>query len=280
MNVLVTGGSGYIGSVLVPALIRDGHRVDVMDIAEPAAGNWLNRDIIERPVSAADLAGTDAVIHLAAIVGDEPCHVRPQRSVELNYLATKYLAKACHEAGIKLIFASTCSVYGVKYELCTEETEPEPFTVYGLTKFAAESDVLKAGGTVFRLATVYGLSPKIRYDLVINEFARAALAGCAITVFGGKQCRPFLEINSAVRAFKTGLKSDTKGELFNIADANINLRELGKLVGDTFGCAVKTIPEVVDRRSYTVANSKAVKMLGFRPYPLEEGIKAMKGLKV
>lgn len=280
MNILVTGGSGYIGSVLVPALIADGHHVRVMDLVQPVAGDWLERDICESPVSAADLRGIDAVIHLAAVVGDEACHEKPGRAVETNFLATKYLARACRETNVRLIFASTCSVYGVKRGVSSEESEPEPYSVYGLTKLAAEKDVLNAGGTVFRLATVYGISPRMSYILVLNEFVRLAKTKRAITIFGGDQVRPFLEINSAVRAFREVLRSNISREVFNIVDANITLGELGKTVGDVFGCEVKTIPEIIDRRSYEVDNAKAVHLLGFKPEPLKQGIETMKALAV
>jgi nucleoside-diphosphate-sugar epimerase len=276
MNILVTGGSGYIGSVLVPALIADGHRVSVMDLIQPIAGDWTEQDIFDNPVTAADLRRTDAVIHLAAVVGDEACHEQPGRAVETNFLATKYLARACREADVRLIFASTCSVYGVKRGLSTEETEPEPYSVYGLTKFAAEKDVLNAGGAVFRLGTAYGISPHMSYILVINEFVRLAKTKGAVTVFGGDQMRPFLEINSAVRAFCAGVKSNIAGQVINIVDANIALGGLGKIVGEIFGCTVRTITEIIDRRSYQVDNTKAVRVLDFKPKPLKDGIEAMK----
>ena len=201
MNVLVTGGSGYIGSVLVPALIAEGHHVTVMDLVQPVTSAWLKRDVFAEPVKAADLQNFEAVIHLAAIVGDEACHQKPGNAVEVNFLATKYLAKSCKEASKRLIFSSSCSVYGVKHGMSNEQTDPEPYSVYGLTKLKAEEDVLKAGGVVFRLGTVYGISPRMSYILVINEFVRAAKTGRPITIFGGGQIRPFLEINSAVRAF-------------------------------------------------------------------------------
>jgi nucleoside-diphosphate-sugar epimerase len=281
MNILVTGGSGYIGSLLVPALRAGGHAVRVLDTVPPVAGEGIKRDISLNPVTATDLRETDLVIHLAAVVGDEACHEKPGQAVATNYLATKYLARACREAAVRLIFASTCSVYGVKRGRSTEETDPEPYSVYGLTKLAAEKDVLAGGGTVFRLGTVYGISPRMSYILVLNEFVRLARTKAAITVFGGAQVRPFLEINSAVRAFGAGLiANNTAGQVINIVDANITLGELGKLVGDIFDCAVLTRPEMVDRRSYEVDNAKAIKLLGFQPQPLKEGITAMRSLVV
>ena len=280
MRILVTGGAGYIGSVLVPALIADGHEVSVMDIESPVSGAWLKRDIFARPVGAAEIGDVDAVIHLAALVGDQVCHERPERAVEVNFLATKSLARACHEAGVKLIFASTCSVYGVKQGLSNEETEPEPYSVYGLTKLKAEEDVLRASGVVFRLGTVYGISPRMSYILVINEFVKAAKTEGIITVFGGAQMRPFLEIRSAVAAFRSCLRSKISGEIINIADENISLSNLGMLVAETFSCKIKTIPEIVDRRSYMADNSKAVRLLGFKPKALKDGIREMKSLTV
>lgn len=279
MRVLVTGGAGYLGSVLVPALIQDGHAVTVMDINKPVAGEWVCRDIFLNPLSANDLGNTNAVIHLAALVGDIICQGEPQRAVEVNYLATKYLAHACKKKDIRLVFASTCSVYGVKNGTCTEETEPEPFSVYGLTKLKAEDDVLAAGGTVLRMATLYGISPRMRYDLAINEFVRGAKTEGAINVFGGSQMRPCLELSSAVGTYIRCLKSDLSG-IFALADENISLLALGKMVGEIFGCKVNVIPEIVDKRSYIVDPSKAIRVLGFRPKPLKEGIYEMKGLVI
>lgn len=280
MKILVTGGAGYIGSVLVPALIADSHEVSVMDIEPPVSGTWLKRDIFASPVSAADIGDVDAVIHLAALVGDQVCHERPERAVEVNFLATKYLARACHEAEVKLIFASTCSVYGVKQGLSNEGTEPEPYSVYGLTKLKAEEDVLKANGVVFRLGTVYGISPRMSYILVINEFVKVAKREGIITVFGGGQMRPFLNIENAAMAFRSCLRKDITGEIINIADENISLSDLGTLVADIFGCKIKTIPEIVDRRSYLADNTKAVRLLGFKPKALRDGIREMMALTI
>jgi nucleoside-diphosphate-sugar epimerase len=206
INILVTGGSGYIGSVLVPALIAARHNVKVMDLVPPVAGEVIIRDICLHPMQPADLKDIDLVIHLAAVVGDEACHVSPARAVETNYLATKYLAHACQQASVRLFFTSTCSVYGVKRGISTELTEPEPYSVYGLTKLAAEKDVINARGTVFRLATVYGFSPRMSYILVINEMIRLARETGTITIFGGEQVRPFVKINSLVQAFLAALR--------------------------------------------------------------------------
>lgn len=280
MRIIVSGGAGYLGSVLVPALVSAGHRVDVMDIQQSVAGNWIERDILRNPVSEADLENVDAVIHLAALVGDIICHREPQRAVEVNYLATKYLARACRKAGVKLIFASTCSVYGIKNEVCYEHTDPEPFSVYGITKLKAESDVLDAGGIAFRMATIYGISPRMRYDLVINEFVREAKIDKLINIFGGRQMRPFLEIQSAVRAYMEGLSSEISGEIINLADESITILELGKMVQDVFGCAINIIPEIVDKRSYSIDSTRAIGLLNFRPERLREGIEAMRPLKV
>jgi nucleoside-diphosphate-sugar epimerase len=122
MKILVTGGAGYLGSVLVPLLVSAGHEVEVMDIRQPISGNWTNRDIFSCPLSETDLRNVDAVIHLAALVGDIICHQEPQRTVEVNFLATKYLAHACKKADIRLIFASSCSVYGVQTQNLTAST--------------------------------------------------------------------------------------------------------------------------------------------------------------
>jgi nucleoside-diphosphate-sugar epimerase len=272
INILVTGGSGYIGSVLVPALIAARHNVKVMDLVPPVAGEVIIRDICLHPMQPADLKDIDLVIHLAAVVGDEACHVSPARAVETNYLATKYLAHACQQASVRLFFTSTCSVYGVKRGISTELTEPEPYSVYGLTKLAAEKDVINARGTVFRLATVYGFSPRMSYILVINEMIRLARETGTITIFGGEQVRPFVKINSLVQAFLAALPVATDGEIINIVDENITLGALGELIGRIFNCKIITRPEIVDRRSYEVVNAQAIRLLAFRSIPLEEGL--------
>jgi len=279
MKILVTGGAGYLGSVLVPTLVSRGYQVDVMDSTQPVAGNWINRDIFASPLGEDDLRNVDAIIHLAALVGDIICHNEPQRAVEVNFLATKYLARACREKGVKLIFASTCSVYGVKNELCKEDTEPEPFSVYGLTKLKAEDEVLDANGIVLRMATIYGISPRMRYDLVINEFVREAKTQGRISIFGGSQMRPFLEINSAAEAYVKCLTSERSG-IFNLADASVSLLGLGKIIGEVFACRVNVIPEIVDKRSYAIDLSRAIAVLGFEPKQLREGIIGMKSLRL
>lgn len=276
MKILVTGGAGYLGSVLVPMLISEGHNVDVIDIRQPISGNWINRDVFHDPITETDLKNVDAVIHLAALVGDAICNKDPQRAVEVNYLGTKYLSQACKKAGVKLVFASTCSVYGVKNNLCKEDTDPEPFSLYGITKLKAESDVLNAGGIVLRMGTLYGISPKMRYDLVVNEFVRKAKVDKVVSVFGGSQMRPFLEIKNAASAYLQCLKSDISGEIFNLADENITILKLAQIIQEIFGCEINILPEIVDKRSYMVDSSKAIKTLNFQPKPIKEGIEEMK----
>lgn len=281
MKILVTGGAGYLGSVLVPMLISEGYHVDVIDIQQPISGNWVNRDIFHNPITERDLESVDAVIHLAAIVGDAACNKEPQRAVEVNYLATKYLSQACKKAGIKLIFASTCSVYGVKNELCKEDcTDPEPFSLYGITKLKAESDVLNAKGVVLRMGTIYGSSPKMRYDLVVNEFVRKAKVDKVINVFGGSQMRPFLEIKNAANVYLQCLKLDISEEIFNIVDENITILKLAQIVQEIFKCEINILQEIVDKRSYMADPSKAIKTLNFRPRPIKEGIEEMKWLSL
>ena len=278
MKVLVTGGAGYLGSVLVPMLVSEGYEVDVIDLMKPLAGNWIKRDIFREPIAKNDLEGIDFVIHLAAIVGDAACNKEPQQAVEVNYLATKYLSQACKKAGTKrLIFASTCSVYGVKNEVCVEDkTDAEPFSLYGITKLKAEDDVLSSGGIILRMGTLYGISPKMRYDLVVNEFIKKVMADKPITVFGGNQKRPFLEIKNAANTYLQSLKSNLAGEILNISDENITILELAKIIQKEFRCEVEVMPEIVDKRSYKVDCSKATKALNFMPQPIEKGIKEMK----
>jgi nucleoside-diphosphate-sugar epimerase len=160
----------------------------------------------------------------------------------------------------------------VKRGISDEETDPEPYSVYAITKLKAESDVLASGGTVFRMATIYGFSPQMRYDLIVNQFVKEALESGMITVFGGDQFRPFMEIKSAVNAYLACLDVPIRGQVLNLADESLSLLELAEILKKTTGCQVNLVPEIHDRRSYAIDVSKVQKLINIETLPLCKGI--------
>ena len=260
MRVLVTGGSGYLGSIVVQRLTRD-HEVDVLDISPPVSKRqWINQDI--NSVDLNLFRSYDAVVHLAGIVGDAACNKEPTKAVETNYLTTKKIAKEFARTNKKMVFASTCSVYGASNSLQTEDTDPSPLSLYGLTKLQSEKPVLDARGVVLRFATLHGNSPKIRFDLVVNEFARRAIVDRKIAVFGGNQIRPFLHVLDAAEAISLAITGETG--VYNVGSENMTILELANRIKGMTQCDIEIVAEITDRRSYAIDSSKMTIKLGLR----------------
>ena len=295
-RVLVLGGAGYLGSTLVPILLSRGYRVRVLDRllfgAESLDGlrgnpyfELMVGDVRDIEAVVAAVRDCDAVIDLAAIVGDPACAVNQQLSLEVNRAATRMLIDICKGYGIsRFVFASTCSVYGASDYLVDELTPPAPISVYAETKVASEQ-LLKEAVTsnfnpvVLRLGTLFGLSPRARFDLVVNVLtARAAVTG-NITIFNGEQWRPFLHVADAARAFVLALEADSKlvsGEVFNVGDYALNLRlseVSAKIVALIPGLKVTHV-ENGDKRNYRASFDKIHTRLDFRcERTLESGIR-------
>jgi len=268
MRTLVTGGSGYLGSVLVTRL-GERHDVTVLDLREPSNREveWIKEDIRNNGRLENIAEDFDSVIHLAAVVGDAACNKDPNLAVETNYLATKALAKVCKKNGTQILFASTCSVYGATGLKYKENDDPQPFSLYGMTKLVAEKDILDAGGIVLRLATLHGYSPRLRVDLVVNEFVRKAMAG-RIVVYGGRQLRPFLHVSDAADAFVQAL--GTASEVYNVASENMSILELAQMISDLIPCKLEVMEQIIDKRSYVVDSTKITERLSFE---FKRGIK-------
>jgi len=216
MNVLVTGGCGYLGTTVVDRLLSAGHNVTVFD--NLLYGNTLNANVIKGSVTenaslSKALEGQDTVIHLAAIVGEGACNLNKDYTVRVNYLATRTLSKMCEERKIRLIFPSTASVYGGRPDsLLDENAQVFPISVYAITKLAAE-DAIKTNCTnhiILRLGTLFGLSKRMRFDLVINRLTAVGAARETIVVFGGSQYRPFMLCKTS--SIMTKLACSTWGE--------------------------------------------------------------------
>ena len=298
-KVLVIGGAGYLGSVLIRKLLDKNCKVKVLDNLTYGDSsikelyNHKNFEFYEGDIRnihklMESIKGVDAVIHLASIVGDPAGSINPQTTLESNYFATKILVDICkHNQINRFIFASTCSVYGAMgfEETIDETSELNPVSLYAETKIKSEQAILKAvdsnfSPTIFRMATLYGVSPRMRFDLVINLLTAKALSEKEITIFGGNQWRPFLDVEDASEAYIKCLEAPIEkisGEIFNIGgnENNYKLIEIGKKIKQLVPDANLNIDEnMQDRRNYRVSCNKAENLLGFRPKKsVEEGIK-------
>jgi nucleoside-diphosphate-sugar epimerase len=289
VKVLVTGGAGYLGSVLAAQLLEDGHGVRVLDSLlyggeallglyahdgfEFVRGDIRSTEDVERA-----LTDVDAVVHLAAIVGDPACKRDPELARSVNHDASLELFERARGRVERFVFASTCSNYGRMgdpEEHVTEETELRPLSLYAETKVAVELGLLAAanGGpavTVLRLATLFGLSPRMRFDLTVNEFAAELLTKGRLEVYGERFWRPYVHVGDAARAVRMVLAAphdEIAGEVFNTGDTRENYRKadlvelLYARLGD--GVTVERVEVAEDPRDYRVSSDKIERKLGF-----------------
>ena len=220
-KVLVVGGAGYLGSVLCRKLLDMDYRVRVLDnlifgdhgiteLYPHPKFEFINGDMRNIQTVMNAVKGTDAVIHLAAIVGDPASALDPQETIEVNYLGTRLLAEICRYSQVnRFIFASTCSVYGASINPNTkinEKSQLNPVSLYAEMKLKSEQGILELADenfspTILRMATLYGLSPRMRFDLVVNLLTAKAGSDKKITIFGGDQWRPLLHVKDAADAY-------------------------------------------------------------------------------
>ena len=300
-KILVIGGAGYIGSVLVRKLLQKEYVVYVLD--NLTYGDHGIKDLTNNPDfifikgdvrNLSDVLDAikhvDAVVHLAAIVGEPACSLKPEESIQVNYLATKMLAETCKYFQVnRFIFASTCSVYGESLspdELLTEEATTNPISLYAEMKLKSEQALLEMlddnfSPTILRFATVYGVSPRMRFDLVVNLLTAKAIFDKEITIFGGSQWRPFIHVGDVADAIIKCLEapiSQIRGQIFNVASQNIKIMELGKIIQKHIPSAKLIVrSEIKDRRSYKVSSNKINKTLGFKPSKkIEDGVLEIK----
>jgi nucleoside-diphosphate-sugar epimerase len=292
MRILVTGGAGYIGSVLVPTLLERGHNVTVLDTfsrgtTELAACcrygsfNPVRGDARDERLLADLQPRADVVIPLAALVGAPLCAEDPITARTLNRDAVVALAKSVGK-GQMLIFPTSNSGYGIgeAEKFCTEETPLRPISLYGATKVEAESAVLnEAGGVSLRLATVFGMSPRMRIDLLVNDFTWRAVTDRALVVFEGHFRRNYIHIRDVVKGFEHAIaKFDAmRGQAYNLglSAANLSKLELCAKIKEQvphFVYLEAPIGEDPDKRDYIVSNEKIEKS-GWTPdWSLESGI--------
>jgi len=294
MKVLVTGGAGYIGSTMVPALLDDGYKIKCLDrlffgresLSQIASNP--NFELIKDDVRWFDpniLKDVDAVIDLAALSNDPSGELDPVKTLDINHLGRVRVAKLSKEHGIKhYILASSCSVYGFQEGTLDENSQVNPITTYAKANVMAEKDVLPLSDsrftvTALRLATVYGLSGRMRFDLAINGIVLGLYKTGKIPVMrDGTQWRPFIHVKDAAEAFITTLESPTEkvnGQIFNVGseEQNYQIHPLAELIGKSVG-----VPFEIewygspDKRSYKVSFNKIKKMLNFTPnYTARQG---------
>ena len=288
-RVLVTGGAGYIGALAVEELLQTGREVRVLDsllhgqedVAErvqSAGAELIRGDIRDPEARAKALEGVDEVVHLAAIVGDPACAQDPEVAREVNVEATKALVREAQDAGVKrIVFASTCSNYGRMEDPTvpiTEEGELRPVSLYAEQKVAIEQALLHNGfgelkPTCLRFATVYGVAPRMRFDLTVNEFTRDLWADKDLSVFGEQFWRPYVHVRDAARAVRTVLdapQDKVAGEVFNAGRSGENYRKLDLV--DVIQSKVDTgsveyVKRDEDPRDYKVSFDKIKSVLDF-----------------
>lgn len=298
-NILVTGGAGYIGSILVPLLLKKGYNVRILDIKEPPKGLYVtckkSVDIITadiRNINESILDDVTAVIHLAALSDESSANKDPKTTIEINATAAIFLAKKAKEKGVKrFIFASSAALYdlgmGREGKPKSEESEIIPDGSYSTSKYEAEKALLELSNNNFsvvilRKGTVYGYSPRMRFDLVVNAMVRSALKSGVITVFcRGMQWRPLIGVTDVANAYYTAIVAPTQAvtkQVFNIAFDNFLIKDVAVKVQKTlenYGIRTEIVFEQDDRkdRSYIIDTSKVLKLLKFRAKnPVEQSV--------
>lgn len=286
MDVLVTGGAGYIGNFVVEELLDHGHDVRVLDnclFGDQALEPFKDNDRFElkegdirhiKDLSYA-MEDRDAVVHLAGIVGDPACAVNEQATQSVNVEATKALVEVCKLHDIeRLVFASTCSVYGAseRHEL-NEGSSLNPLSLYAESKIDSERIIQQATRdkitddqqltpTILRLGTIFGWSRRMRFDLAVNLLTAKAVLEDDIPVYGGDQYRPFVHVHDAAKAFVKVLespKADVDNEIFNVGDNDLNyaIKNMGRTIEEIIpGAEVRFVEHKEDNRTYRVSFNK------------------------
>ena len=287
MRLLVTGGGGYLGSIFCRKMLAKGHKVKVLDALWYGKGsleelsNNPNFELVQEDIrnlvsTVSAMKDADAVVHLASIVGMPASSIDPIASEEVNYLATKNIAELCQLHEIETyVFASTCSVYGSQPNtMITEKSKVSPVDFYATQKYLSEKATrwVNSSALILRFGTLFGYSPRMRFDLVINLFTAQAIKEGKITVFGGKQNRPFLHVDDAAESIIFGLEKNLTGT-YNVISENFTLLQAAEKVSKITGCEIQIKSEIEDERHYNVSGDK-LRLTGFSPSKkLDDGVK-------
>ena len=299
-KILITGGAGYVGSTLVPMLLDDGYEVYALDNLMYGGRSLLNiwshpkfkfikGDITDKETVVSAVSGMDAVVHLAAIVGDPACSRNPELARSINLEASLDIFEQAKKQGVKrFVFASTCSNYGKMEDpgLLMEETmKLSPLSLYAETKVAVERTILEEQpengicATSLRFATVYGVSPRMRFDLTVNELTLDMLTKKQLSVYGGQFWRPYAHVRDIARGVRLVLASPAdkvRNQVFNVGstEQNYQKRQLVEMIKPYAPDAVlKEVHKDEDPRDYKVSFSKIKEQLGFEvTRTVEDGI--------
>jgi len=280
-KILIVGGAGYVGGWLTDEAIRDGHEVRVIDNltyedsylknVDFVFGDVLDFDLIKN-----NLSWADTVVWLAALVGDPACAINPSLTKKINVDSVKNLVD--HFDG-RVIFPSTCSVYGAQNGLLNEESAVGPLSLYAASKLEAENILLKSNATplIFRLGTLFGISDtyaRLRVDLVLNVLTIRAVLEGTMSVFGGEQYRPLLHVKDVATAVIPHLNDSTSG-IYNLSTENVTILQLAERIQKIVNKVKIEQTEISfqDARNYRVSTDKVNKELKFIPrYTIENGI--------
>lgn len=298
-KILITGGAGYIGSVLTRQLVQKGYMVTVfdnlqfggeatIDLLSHKRFKLVRGDIRNKKQVQAALKNIDCVVNLAALVGEPACNVDPKVTKDINYKGTKIVCDVSKANGVKLfIHISTCSNYGISdtKHPATEEATLHPISLYATTKIAAERYAITQTSSNFpvcilRLATAFGLSPRMRFDLLVNEFVRDAFVKKKVSIYQPLAWRSFVHVSDIGLAIHLALTAPEKkinGEIFNVANKNFQKQDIVNFIRKYIpGCKEEIVDSAADKRDYNVSSEKIKKILGFKAkVSLQTGMKEM-----
>jgi len=287
MKILIVGGAGYVGGVVTDLLIKNKYNVTVYDslLYEDQYMKdcpFILGDVRDESKLKGLLSKFDTVVWIAALVGDGACNIDPKLTNEINFKSVEFLSQNFNG---RIVFFSTCSVYGAQNQLLNENSSVNPLSLYASTKLKAENVLKNKNAIIFRLGTLFGLSDKfarLRMDLVVNTLTAKAFIENKINVFGGEQYRPLLHVRDAAKAIHESISSKEVG-IFNLSLDNFKIIDIANSIKNHFPGLEILIEDIPfqDTRNYRVDNSKSLNLLNFKAdILLLDGIKEIKKLLI
>jgi nucleoside-diphosphate-sugar epimerase len=282
MKVLITGAAGYLGQILYSLLKEQQHNVVGMD-------NFLYDQEAPKEIVRADITslkdmyrltkGVDVVVALAGIVGDPACGLDEEATKVINWESTKMLVDVCETNKVKkLIFASSCSVYGASPKVVTEYSPLNPLSLYAISKVESEKIIMERCQTVrpiiLRFATLFGWSPRMRFDLVVNIMTAMAIKEGKIVVNGGEQWRPLVHIRDVAKTINRFIDKDPDSLIYNLVGENYKIKEIAQVVSEITGAQIIEKQDNVDRRDY---NAISYKLNFDLKISVRQGVEEIKG---